>query len=133
VLRFSRGAGARIQALKADAQSLYAKLLWTKQTLQNKLKIIEKKPRRMNNKLFDNWAGLVSIIWLIGGFLFISCVLSPHNIHFEPLWLYGLVLFLVWLGVGLLFAIAGLRRGNSPGRICAVAAIGVFIFLCGRW
>jgi hypothetical protein len=82
----------------------------------------------MNTKLLNNWAGLISILWMVGGFALIAGVLSPHDIHFEPSWLYGVVLFLVWLGVGLLFAIAGLRRGNLAGRICAVIAVVVFVF-----
>jgi hypothetical protein len=34
----------------------------------------------------------------------------------------------IWLGIGLIFAIAGLRSGNSAGQICALVAIGVFIY-----
>jgi hypothetical protein len=82
----------------------------------------------MNTKALQNWVGISSILWMVGGYAFIRHVMLPHNLQFEPFWLYMLVLFFGWLGVGLLLAVTGLRRGNWAGRIFAFVAIGVFIF-----
>jgi hypothetical protein len=83
----------------------------------------------MNTKFLNNWAGCFSIAWMVGGFALIVFVLDPQAFRFEPLWLYGLVLILSWLGAPLLLAIQGLRRGNLTGRICSALAIVIFFFL----
>src|ERR1700690_135923 len=82
----------------------------------------------MNTKALQSWAGVSSILWMVGGYAFIRCVILPHHLQFEPLWLYALVVFYAWLGVGLILAVAGLRRGKLLGRIFALLAIGIFIF-----
>jgi hypothetical protein len=82
----------------------------------------------MNTKPLNNWAGLISIVWLLGGFALIAYVLAPRDTQFEPLWLLLVLILGVWLGVGLLLAIAGLKRGNWLGRILAAIAICLFIY-----
>lgn len=73
-------------------------------------------------------AGVSSILWIIGGYAFIRKVMLPHHLQFEPFWLYALMVFFGWLGVGLLLAVTGLSRGRLLGRIFAFIGIGVFIF-----
>jgi hypothetical protein len=85
----------------------------------------------MNSKSMSSWAGPCSILWMLGGYAFLAFVASPHNLYFQPMWLSMLIMFSAWLGIGLLLAVAGLRRGNIPGRVCA--AIGVVLFLLFAW
>lgn len=80
------------------------------------------------NKIVKNWSGLLSIIWMISGYIFILRVLAPLHLQFPPFWLYALVLSCSWLGVGLLFAVAGLSRASLLGRISSLFAIGLFVF-----
>jgi hypothetical protein len=83
----------------------------------------------MNTTLLKNWAGLVSIIWMVG--LYEIMVHLP--VDFAPSldlssW-HGLMVFLgVWLGVGLYFAVTGLRCRAVAGQLCAVVAIFVFVY-----
>lgn len=81
-------------------------------------------------KWIDKHAGLLALIWVIGGFplqvlglrvlfkLFPSFERSSASEY-----LFGISLFL-WLGVGIILVVAGLRRGNRLGRICSFSAIG---------
>jgi hypothetical protein len=65
---------------------------------------------------------------MFGGVAFFAFVLAPRGSRrVEMLWFYTLLLFLIWLGVGLLIALFGFRHGNLAGRICALVAIAVFI------
>ena len=83
----------------------------------------------MSTRPQNNWAGLFSIVWQVGGFALIYLLIHYGiHFHFEPLWLFLLLTLGAWLGAGLLFAIAGLTRGNRRGQIFAVVAICVFIY-----
>ncbi len=76
------------------------------------------------------WAGLISIAWMVGiyellnhaseNFILFRFDFAAFSTQFTYLG--------IWLGVGLLFAIAGLRCGRSAGQVCAIAAIIVFIY-----
>lgn len=82
----------------------------------------------MTTKLLTNWAGLVSVGWMVAGYAFIRFVLAPLDVR-GPFWLYAPVLYLCWLGAGLWLAIRGLRHGEFRGRICSLIALGVFLIL----
>ena len=80
----------------------------------------------MSTKLLNNWAGLFSIAWMVGAYAFLAH--APSGFGFEPSWLFILTIFVSWLGVGLLLAVAGLRRGHLAGRVCATLALLVFLY-----
>jgi hypothetical protein len=80
----------------------------------------------MATKLLNDWAGLASIAWMVGAYEFLHH--APSSFHFEPPWLFMLTIFVSWLGIGLLLAVAGLRRGNLAGRVGAVSALAVFSY-----
>lgn len=75
------------------------------------------------NALKKHSAGFFSIAWVLGGF-----ALSQFGLvleHFPPV----LFLFIdpVWLGVGLMLAIAGLRRGSLFGKVCGGLSVCVLL------
>jgi hypothetical protein len=76
------------------------------------------------------WSGLISIAWIVGLYVFLdrdpaSLVYFRSNFStFSTQFTY----LGIWLGIGLVFAIAGLRSGKSAGQICSMIAIGVFIY-----
>jgi hypothetical protein len=84
----------------------------------------------MKPTLLRSWSGLISIAWMTGiyellnhagaGFILFQFDFSAFSTQFTYLG--------IWLGVGLLFAIAGLRCGKSAGQVCAIVAIIVFIY-----
>ncbi|HEY5040600.1 MAG TPA: hypothetical protein VIK53_01195 [Verrucomicrobiae bacterium] len=87
----------------------------------------------MKPTVLRSWAGLIAIAWMVG--IFERLDYPPHMTFFNVL--FGienssqLSLFadlFVWLGVGLIFAIAGLRCGKSAGQVCATIAICIFIY-----
>jgi hypothetical protein len=95
----------------------------------------------MQTKAMSNWAGLFSIIWMLGVFVLILFFFVPllvylmsHQIVIGPLWLwiYG-SLIVVQLVPGLVLAIAGLKRGNLAGRICAILSVGLFLWFGVIW
>jgi hypothetical protein len=80
----------------------------------------------MTLKSLNNWSGLIAVAWLLGIRWFFS--LDPRVISYRiPDSLLLLAVMVIWLGVGLLFAVSGLRRGNDFSRICSVFALFVFI------
>jgi hypothetical protein len=78
-------------------------------------------------KALNSWTGFASIIWLLGGYEVLFFFLGQRGHPFNPGWLF-LLTILVWLGVGLLFAIDGLRSRSLAGRISAFVALGIFLF-----
>ena len=80
----------------------------------------------MSTKLLNSWAGLASIVWMAGAYELL--LRAPSGFGFEPSWLFILTIFVSWLGIGLLLAVAGLRRGNLAGRVCAIIALLVFLY-----
>ena len=83
----------------------------------------------MSTKLLNSWAGLASIVWMVGAYELL--LRAPSGFSFEPSWLFMLTIFVSWLGIGLLLAVAGLRRGHFAGRVCAV--IGLLVFVYFAW
>ena len=83
----------------------------------------------MSTKALNNWSGLISIVWMLGGYAVLYLIVAPHDWHFSPLWLHMLVVVACWLGVGLWFVIIGLRYGSLAGRLAAMLGLGVFLFL----
>jgi hypothetical protein len=72
----------------------------------------------MNLKSLKSWAGLISVIWMVGIYEIFD---YPPYVFFNALFgiekssqLSLVVDLLIWLGVGLLFAIVGLRCWKSP-------------------
>jgi hypothetical protein len=57
-------------------------------------------------------------------------LLIPERSRFflQPFGFDLLVILAAWLGVGLLFAIAGFRRGNPGGRLCGIGGMVVFLY-----
>ncbi len=80
----------------------------------------------MSAKIQSSWAGVLSIVWMVAGYLLIRYVTAPLGLQFEPLWLYAATLFSAWLGVALWIAILGLRSSNLWGRTSAILAMVVF-------
>ena len=84
----------------------------------------------MSIKVLRNWAGLASIVWMVGIFVFLNH--APENFFLfkfdSSSWVVEFSLLGIWLGIGLFFAITGLRCGKSAGQLCAIAAIIVFIY-----
>ena len=80
------------------------------------------------------FAGLISIAWMVGihalvnnaseNFILFRFDYSAFSTQFTYLGM--------WLGVGLLFSIAGLRCGKSAGQVCAIVAVAVFIYYAWR-
>ncbi len=82
----------------------------------------------MQTKALRNWAGLFSIIWMMTWFVLIHYVMVPRHMIFDPVWLWIFGLLSAQLIPGLLLAIAGLRCGDRVGRVCAISAIGLFLW-----
>jgi hypothetical protein len=80
----------------------------------------------MTTKLLNSWAGLASIAWMVGVYEFL--LHAPSGFRFEPSWFFMIAILVSWLGVGLLLAVAGLRRGHFAGRVCAIFALLVFLY-----
>jgi hypothetical protein len=85
----------------------------------------------MSAKAMNNWAGLASIVWMLGVYAVLALVVERRGYWFDPAWLFMSVVLVGWLGVGLLLAIFGLSRGSVVGRVCAM--IGVVVFLYFAW
>jgi hypothetical protein len=65
------------------------------------------------NALKKHSAGFFSIAWVLGGFALCQFgLVLPYSPIELPFIVFG------WLGVGLMLAIAGLRRGSLFGKIC---------------
>ena len=89
-----------------------------------------KSPRQKFSSL-RNWSGLIAITWMIGIYEFLSHApeiffLNLFNLNFVS-WLGQFAYLGIWLGIGLIFAIVGLRSKNLAAQICAIIAICVFI------
>ena len=81
-------------------------------------------------KQIKNWAGLISIAWMVGVYWFLNH--APEDFilfRFDfASWVTQFTYLGIWLGIGLLFAITGLRCGKSAGQLCGIAAVIVFIY-----
>src|ERR1017187_2391409 len=90
----------------------------------------------MSIKPLKSWSGLFSIFWLVGifeifgypPFVFLDALFGVEKSQQLSL----VVDLLIWLGVGLLFAIVGLRCWKSAGQLCSIAAICIFIYFAWR-
>jgi hypothetical protein len=83
----------------------------------------------MNNRGLRSWAGLLSIFWILGGYALLRSDVSIGHLAFLlPTWLFLLGSLFLWLGVGLMLAIAGLRGGNVTGRVCGFIGLAVFLY-----
>ena len=87
----------------------------------------------MKPTVLRSWAGLISIAWMVGIFEHLDD--PPYMTFFNVLFgienssqISLIADLFVWLGVGLIFAIAGLRCGKSAGQVCAIIAICIFIY-----
>ncbi len=76
----------------------------------------------MNVKVMSSWAGVLSILWMLGGYVLLPVGAGLHNWYFEPVWLSVVEMFSVWIGVALL-AVAGLRRGTPAGKVPAITVV----------
>jgi hypothetical protein len=76
------------------------------------------------NAQFYKWEGAISLLWVALGFL----VILFFKPFFVPIWLFLLILFAGWWGVGLVLAISGIKHGHWVSRVCAVLSICAFVF-----
>ena len=77
---------------------------------------------------FYKWEGAFSLLWVVLAYLIIG-VLSQLQIHLELSWFVVLILLATWWGVGLVFAISGIKHGHWTSRVCAGLTISAFLFL----
>ena len=83
----------------------------------------------MRSLLF-RWEGAASLAWIALAFLLVSCI-ADSDILFHQTWLYCLIVFVGWWGIGLVLAISGLKHGHWASRACAMMSIGAFVlFAC---
>jgi hypothetical protein len=76
----------------------------------------------------DKLAGILSMLWAVGGYAFLRWGVAAHPQTFGAMQRFMPLPLLGWFGVSLLLVIAGLRRGNLLGRFCALCTIGVFLY-----
>ena len=86
----------------------------------------------MSIKTLKNWAGMVSILWMMGVYQIFG---YPPCSFFNALFgvensaqLSSILDLLIWLGVGLLFAVFSLRRWRSAGQVFAIIAVCIFVY-----
>jgi len=79
-------------------------------------------------KIMTTWAGLLSILWMLSGFVLIHDVVVPRRIVIGPFWLWTFVLLAIQLVPGLFLAIAGLKCPSRAGRVSALLAGGLFLW-----
>jgi hypothetical protein len=82
----------------------------------------------MNSRVLRSWASLLSIFWMLGGYALIINGVMIRPLLFLPTWLFLLAGLFVWLGVGLAFAIMGLKGGNLAGRLCGLLGVAIFSY-----
>jgi hypothetical protein len=80
----------------------------------------------MNSKFLNNWLGPIAVVWLLGAHRLLSYLVA-HIAQQIPESLFILIEIVCWLGVGLLLAVSGVRRGSNVSRIFAMLAICIFV------
>jgi hypothetical protein len=85
----------------------------------------------MSSRVLRSWAGLISIFWILGGYELLFNGTLIRHLLFLPTWFYLLAGLFAWLGVGLGFAIMGLKGGTLAGRLGGL--LGAVIFTCFAW
>jgi len=78
-------------------------------------------------KSLDKFAGVLSILWAVGGYALLRFGAAALPQSFRSAQSAVLLISIIWFGTTLLLIIGGLRRGNTFGRICSVSAV-VFLF-----
>jgi hypothetical protein len=81
----------------------------------------------MNLNVLKNSSGFLSIVWMLGG---LALVFRGSVLAHLPMELFLLIIF-SWLAVGLLLAIAGLKRKNIFSKICGVLGVCIFLLFAG--
>jgi hypothetical protein len=80
-------------------------------------------------KSLDKFAGVLSILWALGGYalLHFGVTVLPQSFRLaqSPVILSSII----WFGISLLLVIAGFRRGNALGRICSVSTVVFYLWL----
>jgi hypothetical protein len=82
----------------------------------------------MTTKQSNSKSGLFSIVWMLGifpVFYFLHWIGIVSDSH----WIIGLTIVLVWVSVGLAFAVSGLMRGSLLGRICGLVVVAILVFI----
>ena len=84
----------------------------------------------MQTKLLRNWCGSLAVTWMVGVYFFLRYSTAADG-------LFRLILLWLWLSVGFLLAVLGLRCRSFAGRVSALLALGLFLFftwdlLCPR-
>lgn len=74
-----------------------------------------------------NCYGILSLVW-ISGIFGVLLLLGHLKAEFPDIsaLVGGLLYIIVWWGIGLLFAISGVRAGHPVSRVCAVISILAF-------
>lgn len=82
----------------------------------------------MSALAIKKWEGPFSVVWVGLGALFFTS--RRDHLSFGSLYVMFLAVFVVWWGVGLLFAASGLRSGSRVGMLCGWCTIlGFLVFL----
>jgi hypothetical protein len=80
----------------------------------------------MKLKIIERWEGLISLLWISIVFCLIAYLVT-HVLYFKT-WRGWIIVIVVWWGVGLVFAISGLRHGHLASRVCAALTIGICLY-----
>jgi len=89
--------------------------------MKSTVTVTETESRRVSD-----WAGLLSIAWMLSVFAIIHYIINPHHVTFGFLWI--LLFFLIGSQTALGFVLAriGLRSRKRTSRAFAAVAIGMF-------
>ena len=76
-----------------------------------------------------NWSGVLSIVSMLSAFVLIHYIIVPRHIVIGSFWTWMFATLAIQLVPDFVFAIAGLRCESRAGRISAIAASGLFLWL----
>jgi len=78
----------------------------------------------MKLSALKDWYGLISLVW-VSAIFGVIVLLQALKADFTRVPVVTLVMLymVVWWGIGLLFAVSGVRAGHSLSRFCAVVSM----------
>jgi hypothetical protein len=82
----------------------------------------------MKTKALWNLAGVLSVVWMGGGYFFMRYL--PHNPK-AGLLRFFIFVIVIWWGLGSMLAVGGLRHGAIASRVCA--ALSIVLLLIYIW
>ena len=72
--------------------------------------------------------GVFSLTWVLGWAAAYYVCLLGRGVYTEQFRLLFLGIWVLWWGVGLLFALPALRRGSMMNSLCGLATVVAFVF-----